>query len=104
MEIIQPVGTKLIVKPIEMKKHVTKAGLQVESIDLREAVVVGIGTDMKDIYKPGDRILYPRGAGVGQLYKGEAHFWLDGRGTNNNGDVWGVISDEVPKKDKGDSL
>lgn len=103
-EIITPVGTKLLVFPTEMKEHVTDTQIVVVQNDLRAATVIEVGTEVKNVYKKGQVVIYPKNTGVGQMYRGKAHFWLDGRPVNSGGDVWGIIENEPEKKDKGDGL
>jgi len=104
MEIITPVGSKLLVLPVEIENYITKGNIEVVTLDLRASQIVSVGTEAHDIYKVGDVVIHPKGAGVGQHYRGKAHWWLDGRPTNNGGDIWGIITKEVTKKDKGDNL
>lgn len=104
MEILQPVGKKILVLPKPKEDHhKTKSGLAIVDVNLSEGVIVAVGNEMKDVYKEGDVVIYSKNSGVGQFYQGKAHLWLDGDGAPQ-GSIWAIIGKEKPKKDKGDSL
>ena len=102
---IKPQGLKLIVKVLEKKEAVMESGLievATANADLREAEVVAIGEGLVGKINEGDIILYPNGRGVIQRIDGEWYLWLDAEPGLEQ--VWGVISKEQFKKDKGEGL
>lgn len=104
MEILIPVGKKILVLPKPKEDHhKTESGLAVVDVNLSEGIIVAIGHEIKDIYKEGDVIIFSKNSGIGQFYQGKAHLWMSGEG-HPIGDVWAIISEEKPKIDKQNSL
>jgi co-chaperonin GroES (HSP10) len=99
---LKPVGNKIIVLPIQTEHFKTESGLTVVQSELTEGKIVEMSDDFKGVYNIGDTILYPKNAGNGIFYNGEAHVFLNGTGAPQ-GDVWAIISSDH-KIDKQDSL
>lgn len=89
---ITPVGKKLLVLPIESQESKSSGGIviptSVAEANLKEAEVVEVSAEISIRYKPGDKILYPSKAGLGQEYNGKFHLWL----REDLDEVWGVLS------------
>lgn len=88
---IIPEGQKIIVLPsTESGIYETEAGISVLQNDLIKGVVVEISPELEDRFKGGDTVIFPKGAGIGQMYKNKPHLWLNVA----NGDVWGKLVNE----------
>ena len=85
---INPVGNKILVKHLASNHHESKGLVIVES-DLSEGEVVEVSKDLEDIYKVGDKILYPRHNGIALQYHNESCVWL------NTNEIWGIITEEA---------
>lgn len=83
----QVLNSRLIVKP--RPKQEEKIGSVVvpgsANAELSEALVVKIADELKGIADVGGIVIYPSGAGVGQLIEGEPHLWL------KIDDIWGYF-------------
>ena len=102
---LQPLGSKLIVLPVKNEEpNVTSAGIETVEMELSVATVVEVGTDVADIFKKGDRVIFPKTRGTSKLYQGKPHLFLDGMPPNEGGDVWAKEVIEIISKDKGESL
>jgi co-chaperonin GroES (HSP10) len=90
---IQPTGQKLIVLPLEKKEEKVDSLYIPETANasLSEGVVVEVGDAVSGLYKKGDKIIFPSGAGVGMMYEGKPHLWLDGGDSKTLSQVWGII-------------
>jgi len=86
---LQPLGYKIIVKPIEQEEFKTEGGIIGVNLLLDKGEVVEFSPDFKDVYKKGDIVLFPQKSGNGVLYNGTPHLFLDGRGAPQ-GDVWAI--------------
>lgn len=102
---ITPVGQKILVLPLETKETTTDGGIiipsSVATADLREAQIVEVSDELTNKYKPGQKVLYPSRAGLGQDYNGAFHLWL----REDIGEIWALL--DLPNKiakDKGDNL
>jgi len=90
---IKPMGNKILVLPDE-DKDVTRNGIIISSVirsPLQEGKVILIADDVAPLLKPGDRILFPRGAGHERLYDGVTYKFLNGPTLKEQGDVWAII-------------
>lgn len=86
---IKPFGSKLIVLPKDRENHKSEGGIEVIS-PLKFCEVVEVSDEYSDIYSKGDLLLY-EGEGKSELYNGQACFWIDGRPSNENGNVWAKV-------------
>lgn len=101
---VVPVGTKILVKPIKKEETIMESGVIAVDFQLDTAEVVEVSSYLKEVYKPGDIVMYPSGAGVGHYYNKKGHcLFLNGQ-EFPQGDVWAILTEEKIKKDKGDSL
>lgn len=73
-------------------------------IELSKATVVEVGSDVIDVFKKGDVVIFPKTRGVSKPYKGQTHLFIDGLPPNQGGDCWGIEVTEIVPKDKGDGL
>jgi len=89
---LKPQGAKLIVHPIEKETFKTESGLEIVQLDLQEGEVMEVSDELKEIYKVGDIVLYPKGAGLGIMYQKKSCLFLSGEG-NNKGDIIALITD-----------
>ena len=90
---ISPVGSKLLVLPVESANFKTESGIEAVNLVLAEAEIVEIGEDVLGVYLIGDRILFSKNSGISQMYNHKPHIWLDGRAAPV-GEVWAIISEE----------
>lgn len=96
---IQPVGNKLLARPI--KKEDEKIGAifipGVANANLSSAEIVRIsdecpvGEDGKSLYTVGDVVVFSEGSGLGHREGGDFFIWLQ------FGEIWGI---DVPEEDK----
>lgn len=90
---ITPVGNKIIVRPDPLKETNIRGIIIPVSANsqLEEATVIKVSQDVSILLSPGDRILYPRNAGVEQEYGGVKYKFLNGPTLKDIGDVWAII-------------
>jgi len=91
MATIIPVGSKLLVLPLEKQNYITEAGIEIAGSELNQSKVIEVGEQLSEVFKKGDIVIHPESAGISQPYKGKIHLWLDGQAPNLGGDVWGKI-------------
>lgn len=101
---IQPMGTKLIVFPIDKQNEISESGLELVNLVLQYGEIIEVGLEVMDVYKKGDIIIYPAERGNTQHYQKKNMLWLDGKPFTSGGDVWAIVTDENIPEDKGDSL
>lgn len=98
---ITPVGNKILVLPIDKKEEeygeANPEGKRLvipgtANAELQEAEVVNVSKDLQHLFEKGDVVLYPKNAGLQQLYKGVPHLWL--RIEPQNSEVWGKVKHE----------
>ncbi len=90
---VVPMGNKLIVLP-DVDKDVTRNGIIISSVirsQLQEGTVVKVSADVSALLSPGDRILFPRNAGVEREYDGISYKFINGPTLKEQGDVWAII-------------
>ncbi len=90
---IKPVGNKIIVRPDPLKETTIGGIIIPQSVNsqLEEATVIRVSEDVKILLQPGERILYPRTAGVEQEYNGIKYKFLNGPTLKEVGDVWAIL-------------
>lgn len=93
---IEPMGSKLIVFPLERKEEKVDSIIipETANADLLTGEVIEVGAAVKHLYKKGDKVLFPKGAGVGMLYFGKPHVWLDGGDEKTLSQIWGIVNKE----------
>ena len=89
MQKLKPQGTKIIVQTILEEEKKTEGGIIAVDYELEKGEVVEVGTDVEDIYKVGDIVLFPTGVGHSLNYQKKSCKWLDGR-SFPSGDVWAI--------------
>lgn len=86
---ITPAGYKLLVLPLETKKHITQGNIVLVEGQLMQGKVLEVGLDAKDIYSVNDIVIFPKNTGVTQYYNGQSCIWLNGTAAPN-GDIFGI--------------
>lgn len=89
---ITPVGAKLLVRPLPKEDEVLDSGIimpGVANANLMRGEVVAVSSQIKELYKIGDVVLYPEKKGTAQVINQVAHLWLDTEPNLN--EVWGII-------------
>ena len=86
---LKPVGSKLLVLPLETENYVTESKIELIEAELERAKVVEVSDELSDIYKVGDVVLYPKKLGSLQIYEGKKCLWINGAGYPS-GDVWAI--------------
>lgn len=102
---IRPVGRKLLVMPLPHEEETMPSGIimpETAMADLSRGEVIEVSEEIKHLYKPGDIILFPSKAGIGQLVNGAIHFWLDSRPETEQ--IWGIVIPEKHHVDKEDNI
>lgn len=93
MTVIKPLGAKILVKKIDKPNHITESNIEVVGLELSYGEVVEVGNEVENLFKKGDTVMFPSGAGHGEYYNGERCLWLTGLPVNQNGDVWGIVTE-----------
>jgi len=88
---LQPQGDKIIVLPTPSENFKTESGLELVSMEYEEGEVLEVSPDLSHIYKVGDTVLFPKGAGNTVMYKKKSCLFLNGNGAPK-GDVWSIIT------------
>ena len=86
---LKPVGSKLLVFPLETENYVTESKIELVDAELERAKVVEVSDELSDVYKKGDVVLYPKKLGSLQIYNGKKCLWINGAGYPS-GDVWAI--------------
>ena len=96
MTTINPVGQKLLIKPIKATEDEINGIIIPGSANaaMAKGEVAGIPNALKDVYKNGDIVLYVAQSGVGCIHKGTPHILLDGGNSLNiQGDIFAIITE-----------
>jgi co-chaperonin GroES (HSP10) len=90
---VTPVGNKLLVLPDPIKETSVRGIIIPVSVNsqLEEGTVVKVSQDVALLINEGDRILYPRAAGIEQEYNGIKYKFINGPTTRDAGDIWAII-------------
>lgn len=91
---LQPIGTRLLVLPIEKENFKTEANIEVVDTELAYFEVVEVGTDVQDVFKKKDIVICLKTTGTSQFYNHKPHLWIDGRPGNQGGDVWAIVKED----------
>lgn len=94
---VKPVGSRIIVLPIETKREKTKGGLEIPELELEKGKVVLVSDAISDIYKIDAIVLFPKKTGNTIIINGKPHLWLKGGDPDNSrdaGDIWGIVTEE----------
>jgi len=89
---LEPQGVKIIVEELAKDYAETAGGITMVDSQLAYGKIVEISSQFKDVYKKGDTVVYPKGAGVNIPYLGKAHIVLNGEG-HPMGDIWFIETD-----------
>lgn len=86
---LRPLGDKLLVQPIKKKERMIGSIIEAQTANaqLEEGTVLLISADQEPVFKVGEVVLYPTGAGVGEMRSGVWCRWL------STIEVW-AINDE----------
>ena len=84
-----PVGNKILVKQLKGKEEKSSGGLTLVNSSLVEAEVVSVSQAWINVFKKGDKILYPEKKGVAHIFGGEPYLFLDA--DPNLGEVYAII-------------
>lgn len=74
---IIPVGTKLLIEPIEKPEEVSGGGIALVNSTLSEGKVVAVSSGLSGLYNIGDTVLYPTKKGIEEPFQGTVYRWLD---------------------------
>lgn len=90
---LEPQGTKIIIQTILEEEKKTAGGIIAVDFALESGEIMEVGTEVKDLYKVGDIVLFPEGAGHSLNYQKKSCKWLDGR-PFPAGDVWSLAIED----------
>jgi hypothetical protein len=90
---LKPVGTKLLVFPLETKNYVTDTNIELIQTELARAEVMEVSDELSNIYNVGDVVMLPESVGTLQIYNGKKCLWINGMGFPN-GDVWAIVNEK----------
>ena len=79
----------MLLLPLKKKEESLENGLIVPesaNADLSIGKVVEVPDSMSGLYKENDVILFPSKSGVGQMYNGKPHLWI-----NAETEIWGIL-------------
>lgn len=93
MQKLKPQGTKIIVQTILEEEKTTEGGLIAVDFSLDKGEIIEVGTEVENLYKVGDVVLFPKGVGHTLNYQKKSCLWLDGR-PFPAGDVWSIEIEE----------
>ena len=88
---IKPQGNRIIVKKIDKPEFITSSNIIAVSNELGYGEVMEFSPTFENIYSKGDIVIFPQGAGMGELYNGQQCLWLNGFGASD-GDIWGIVN------------
>ena len=90
---VKPVGSKILVLPEEPKEYSRNGIIIPMSVNsqLEEGIVISKSEDVTLWVNEGERILYPRTAGVEREFDGVKYKFLNGPTSKDVGDVWAII-------------
>jgi len=90
---IQPLGCKIVVQPDPLKEKNIRGIIIPESVQspLEEGTVILVAKDVEPLLKIGEKILYPRNAGVEKEFDGVKYKILNGPTPREQGDVWAIV-------------
>lgn len=93
-KIVAPTGQKIIALPIESKEEKVDSLWipETANANLSIAKIIAVGEAVAHLYKAGDEVIYPSGAGQGYFYQGKPHIWLDGGDEKNISNIWGIVT------------
>lgn len=96
MQKIKPEGSMLIVFPLPKEEKKTEKGIITQDFELVRAEVVEMSEEYESKYKKGDVVLFADSEGVGKSlhYQKKACLWINGKAFGDqNGDVWGILTE-----------
>lgn len=87
---VEPVGNKIIAHPVEKQEEMIGSIIVPTTVNVRlqYAEVVVVTDEVEHKYKPGDIIMFPEGAGIGQMIKGEFYLWFQ------IPEIWGIWTND----------
>jgi co-chaperonin GroES (HSP10) len=90
---IRPLGSKIIVLPDPIKETTIRGIIIPESVQspLEEGAVILVSKDVQELLQPGEKILYPRNAGVEKEIDGVKYKIINGPTLKDQGDVWAIV-------------
>lgn len=91
---IEPIGVQLIVLP-KPKAHeeVSGSNIVMVNVELEEGEIVEVSSYLKDIYKKGDTVIFPKKRGIPIPYKGSLHFFMNGN-EYPQGDILAIVRED----------
>lgn len=91
---VVPMGNKLIVLPDADRDTTSGGGIIISSVirsQLQEGTVIKVSSEVAELVSPGDRILFPRNAGVEREYNGVTYKFINGPTLKEQGDIWAIL-------------
>lgn len=91
---LKPLGSKIIVKPDPIKETTIRGIIIPESVQsqLEEGEVILVSDNVVPLLQNGEKILYPRNAGVEKEIQGVKYKILNGPTPKDQGDVWAIVN------------
>lgn len=86
----KPVGNKIIAKPVERQEEMIGSIIVPTTVNMRlqYAQVVAMTDEVDHKFMLGDIIIFPEGAGIGQMIRGEFYLWFQ------IPEIWGLDIEE----------
>jgi len=93
MQVIKPVGQKLIVHELPQETTETESGILVMDMQLTSGVIEEVSDELSDVYNVGDVVIFPKETGIAlPHYKKKTCLWLDAKN-----DIWGIVTENKEK-------
>ena len=96
MQRIEPIGARLIVKPLKKEDEILDSGIIVLDEQLATGEVIEVGDEYADKYNVGDIVIFPKEAGLNLYHykKNAACLFLNGKAASDGGDIYGILTEE----------
>lgn len=90
---IELLGHKILVQPDKLKEQNIRGIIIPESVQsqLEEGMVVKVAKAVEELLQPGEKVLYPRNAGVEKEFDGVKYKFLNGPTLREQGDIWAIV-------------
>jgi hypothetical protein len=93
MQKFEPVGRKMLVRPVKEDNYKTSSGLELVQLEFMKVEVIEVSRDYESMYVPGNVLVTSANSGISQVYNGENCLWIDAKAAPE-GDVWFIVREE----------
>ena len=93
MQKYEPLGRKMLVKPLKEDNYKTSVGIELVQTEFMKAEIMEVSKECNKLFKKGEIVVISANAGIGQPYNGESCLWIDSRSAPE-GDVWFIVRED----------